>query len=289
VLAARLATAVVGVPILLALIVIGGWPFGLAAAAAAGLSARETYALLRTGTAGSEDRSLDWPGLAAIVGSGFLVAAATAGAAAVLAALAIALLGLLTLTLAAPVRSGAWIASLAAIVYPGLPLGLLVLTRNRPNVATAVIPLRPLIGGGERALMVSDAAGWVLLLFTAVWATDTAAYVVGRTVGRHPFWPRVSPSKTWEGTAAGLVGGTLVGVAWSLVLPLSPASGAVLGLALALAAVVGDLAESDLKRSAGAKDAGALLPGHGGLLDRIDGLAFASVVIFLHGLLWGTT
>ena len=119
---------------------------------------------------------------------------------------------------------------------------------------------------------------WVVLLFVVTWANDTLAYFTGRFLGKHPLAPRISPKKTWEGFwggAAGSVAGALV-VKW-LFLPALPIPAAVLvGAGAALLGPLGDLCESMLKRAAGVKDSGKLLPGHGGLLDRIDAVLFVA-------------
>jgi phosphatidate cytidylyltransferase len=129
-----------------------------------------------------------------------------------------------------------------------------------------------------------------LLLFALVitWAGDTVAYFVGRAIGKHPFAPILSPKKTWEGAVGGFVGSLLVGVAFS------KWTGIAMGQMLAMAAVgnvagqVGDLLESAYKRSAGVKDSGTLLPGHGGVLDRIDALILAIPVVCYYWILFGS-
>src|SRR5207237_1382359 len=121
----------------------------------------------------------------------------------------------------------------------------------------------------------------VVAALTCTWASDTAAYVVGRLAGRRPFFARVSPKKTLEGAAAGLAGPALVATAWSGPLGWPLPFALVLGLSAGVAATCGDLLESMLKRAVGAKDAGALIPGHGGLLDRVDGLLLVLVAIAL--------
>lgn len=123
---------------------------------------------------------------------------------------------------------------------------------------------------------------WVTLTFVVTWAADSVAFLVGSTVGGPKLWPRFSPNKTWSGFLGGLAAGTVAGAAMAAL----PESGvrsmelsALLGLAAAAAAMAGDLWESALKRRFGVKDAGALIPGHGGLMDRVDGLMFAIVVV----------
>jgi phosphatidate cytidylyltransferase len=122
------------------------------------------------------------------------------------------------------------------------------------------------------------APGQLLLALGLIWVADTAAYLAGRALGRHPLAPRISPGKTWEGAAGG--GAATLIYAIICALPGAPLGGSVSGAAwmpylaatllLCAVSIVGDLFESALKRQAGAKDSGALLPGHGGVLDRID-------------------
>ena len=121
--------------------------------------------------------------------------------------------------------------------------------------------------------------GWTLMLFATTWAADIAAFVVGNVVGGPKLWPRFSPNKTWSGFVGGLAGaaGASVGVA-AMFMHLSLAGAALIGLAGGLATMGGDLWESVLKRRFGVKDSGDLIPGHGGLLDRVDGLMFAVMV-----------
>jgi phosphatidate cytidylyltransferase len=122
---------------------------------------------------------------------------------------------------------------------------------------------------------------WTVAAFVIAWASDIMAYMVGSLIGGPKLWPRFSPNKTWSGFIGGLVAGTVAGglLAAFLDMGIGPAWGAVLGLAAALATMAGDLWESALKRRYGVKDAGKLIPGHGGLLDRVDGLMFAVVVV----------
>jgi phosphatidate cytidylyltransferase len=130
--------------------------------------------------------------------------------------------------------------------------------------------------------------GPLLLLFVLVliWASDTVAYFVGRAIGKHPFSPHLSPKKTWEGSIAGFVGSLLAALAFArwLSVPLP----VLLGAAIVgnIAGQAGDLVESAYKRSAGVKDSGALLPGHGGVLDRIDALILAIPVVWYYFVLF---
>lgn len=122
---------------------------------------------------------------------------------------------------------------------------------------------------------------WTVFAFVIAWTSDSMAYLVGSTFGGPKLWPRFSPNKTWSGFIGGLAAGTAAGavVAHFLAMGIGPLWGAGLGLAAALATMAGDLWESALKRRYGVKDAGNLIPGHGGLLDRVDGLMFGAVVV----------
>ena len=181
-------------------------------------------------------------------------------------------------------RSGypAAAASVFAFTYIALPMGMLVQLRQ-----------------------LSEGAFYVLYLLLVVWAGDIFAYFVGKSMGRHLMASRISPKKTWEGAAASLVASVAVG--WLLFHYASPLSSALLragliqrrdgifGLeqpamgpiilltvVLNIAAQLGDLVESLIKRGAGVKDSGAILPGHGGMLDRIDALLFAAPVLWYY-------
>ena len=124
---------------------------------------------------------------------------------------------------------------------------------------------------------------WLLLFALAItWANDTVAYFVGRAIGKHPLAPALSPKKTWEGAVAGVVASLLVGWLFSLWLK-APVPHLLAMAALGnVAGQVGDLLESAYKRSAGVKDSGGLLPGHGGVLDRIDALILAIPVVWYY-------
>lgn len=117
---------------------------------------------------------------------------------------------------------------------------------------------------------------FLLLLLVFVWVGDTSAYAVGKSLGRVAMAPMLSPKKTWEGSAANLLGSMLVAVIAAPWLPLSRLSLLTLAVVANIAGQVGDLLESAYKRSAGVKDSGQLLPGHGGMLDRVDSLTLAA-------------
>lgn len=173
----------------------------------------------------------------------------------------------------------------AFLMIPSLALAL----TPRRDRRIAAIYAAAIMVAGYGLVEFRDEAGTagVLWLVIIVVTSDVAGYFVGRMVGGPKFWPRVSPKKTWSGTVAGWIGAALVGAGfvlaglggWVLV-PLSAL--------VALAGQLGDIAESWVKRRAGVKDSSALIPGHGGLLDRFDALIGATVLVMVLGLFFKT-
>jgi len=161
---------------------------------------------------------------------------------------------------------GAWSSTAFGALYVSL-LGAIVVLTASPGAGSAAAD----DWWSERR--------WVLVLVAIVWGFDTGAYLVGRAIGRHPFFPWISPKKTIEGVGGGLavaivtagIALGLTGADWLPAIVLGPLVGA--------CAQAGDLAESLLKRAAGAKDSGTLIPGHGGILDRVDSFLFAAPVL----------
>ena len=115
----------------------------------------------------------------------------------------------------------------------------------------------------------------LLAIILAIWAEDVVAYLVGSRLGRHKIAPRISPGKTWEGTIAGFLAAAAVVLLWNLPFGLHPVT-FLIAVLVGPAGFAGDLLESWIKRRAGVKDSGALFPGHGGMLDRIDSLIMAA-------------
>jgi phosphatidate cytidylyltransferase len=129
-----------------------------------------------------------------------------------------------------------------------------------------------------------DVVGPQLLLFTLVlvWVGDSAAYFAGRAFGKWKLAPELSPNKTWEGAAANLLGSLLVGAIFGYWSKIAPAHVLAMSVSASVAGQVGDLFKSAFKRSAGVKDSGTILPGHGGILDRIDALIFAAPAVWYY-------
>jgi phosphatidate cytidylyltransferase len=155
-----------------------------------------------------------------------------------------------------------------------------VLYGNRSVQAAAAELLAPIYIGVPLGMLAAGQilAGWqaTLLLLGTVVVSDSAQYYTGRAFGRRPLAPAISPKKTIEGALGGVVFGTLfMTLAGAAVLPSGPAGRALLGAAIVVLGIIGDLFESRLKRAAGMKDSSHLIPGHGGVLDRIDALLFA--------------
>ncbi|MQQ07249.1 phosphatidate cytidylyltransferase [Epibacterium sp. SM1979] len=121
---------------------------------------------------------------------------------------------------------------------------------------------------------------WLLWLIAVVVATDVAGYFAGKIIGGRKFWPRISPKKTWAGTSAGWIAAAVVGVFFTATLDHGFAL-VVLSVLISMASQAGDIAESALKRRRGVKDSSAIIPGHGGLFDRFDGMLGAAALFLL--------
>lgn len=245
----RLASAMLLAPLMLLAAWWGGWPFAAVLLLASVLVLWEWATM--TGVQ---------PRLIVLVLGG--VSLATACAAAMLAPVASALLvvGL----------------GIAALALAGQPRGW-----SAAGLAYAAAVLVPTL-----ILRIDHAAGAasILWLFAVVWSTDIAAYFCGRLLGGPKLWPRVSPKKTWSGAIGGALLGTLAGLAAARVFGIAAAPGLVaVSLAASLASQCGDLYESAMKRRFGVKDSSALIPGHGGLMDRLDGFVAAAVLALLIG------
>ncbi len=167
-----------------------------------------------------------------------------------------------------------WALTLSLPLYLGWSMSLFLLLRGYDSAT--------LHGPGGAWVFLPRGVWWLLVVLLGVWGSDSAAFFSGHYFGRHKLAPRISPAKTWEGAIGGfalsIVAALLftvipLGVPWYLAI--------VLGILIGVAAVLGDLAESLLKRQTNVKDSGQLMPGHGGMLDRIDSLLFAVIVVYI--------
>ena len=199
------------------------------------------------------------------------------------------------LAIAAAYLGGAWFIGFWLLAAAGILwdwMGLVAAARTLSGVARAGwIALGASYAGAMLAaplVIRADAAlGFIamIFLFAVVWATDVAAYFAGRFFGGAKLWPAISPKKTWSGAVAGAIAGTVAGmavVAVGRIEPLAPVMA--VGFLLSVASQLGDLFESALKRRFGVKDASHAIPGHGGLMDRLDGFLAAAVAAALVGL-----
>lgn len=170
------------------------------------------------------------------------------------------------------VRDGflAWLGGSFGALYPSLLAFMAAILVVAPQV-----PDDALLGGYLDAGRI-----WLLVLVLTVWSFDTFAYLSGRTFKKGRFLNHISPNKTWSGVIGGTIAAVIVGglLTWSAGQWLP--GGLLMGLLVAVAGQAGDVAESMLKRTAGAKDSGSLIPGHGGILDRVDSFLFAGPVVF---------
>lgn len=251
----RVLSAVVLGPIVLGLAWLGGPAFGLLALAASILFLHEWFAMTGTGLSTSH-------GVA-----GYLV----------LVGLAIAYhLGYPGVSLACPIigalavyglsgfnRAGRWAAE--GLIYGGLALYALLVIR-----------------GGEQGLV------FLFFLLVLVWATDIAAYFTGRTLGGPKLWRKISPNKTWSGAIGGLVCAVLLGLGTAAIAGKDDLfNWALLAAVLSVVSQLGDLLESGVKRRFNVKDSSHLIPGHGGIMDRVDGLVAAAIAAVALGFLFG--
>lgn len=261
----RVLTAVVGIPVVLGLNYLGGWPFGIALALVAAVGIGEFCDL-----AGAAGYAIVLPiASAGVVVLCLLPALAGPHAAQWLGAVLVAVAFLAGCFLLAPGQFespafGRWALTVAGTAYVGVLLAHLALLR------------------GAR-----DGAWWVALVLVITWAYDTGAYFAGRAVGRHSFMRHVSPSKTVEGVVGGLVLAGAAGLLGIRFVGLSAPVALVFGLVTGVVAQAGDLIESMFKRKTGVKDSGSIIPGHGGLLDRIDSLLFTGAVGYYAAVLLG--
>ncbi|MDT8367718.1 MAG: phosphatidate cytidylyltransferase [Longimicrobiales bacterium] len=270
----RLGVVVLGIPVVLGALFLGGWVLGAMMATVAFVGALEFYKL-RAMSGESPIAALGAPGAAAAVllATAFPAVADFGGLALglLLGLYAIGFVVALLLRWPADSPVGAASTTVSGVLYVGIPLAFVPILRSLPELRSDAIAEGVLPG-----------MGFILLPLLVTWANDSAAYFTGHAFGRTRLAPSLSPGKTWEGAIGGLLGAAAAAVASSLWflneipdLAVAPVQAALIGVGIGMAAQVGDLVESALKREAGAKDSGRVFPGHGGVLDRVDSLIWS--------------
>jgi phosphatidate cytidylyltransferase len=247
-------SALVLAPLAIATAYVGDWPFDVLWGAAAMVVLWEWTTLVA---------SSDWRPVLMAGAASLALALALAASGLSLAAIIVLAIGVLAVASLAPAERRMWIAG--AVPYAGaLGLAPIVLRSDEQDGFLAVI-----------------------FLFAVVWTTDIVAYFAGRAIGGPKLMPQVSPKKTWSGALAGTLAAAAAAVIFAEAATLAAFALAMLAVILSVFAQAGDLFESFLKRRFGAKDSSHLIPGHGGLMDRLDGFVAAGLVAALIGLARG--
>ncbi|MFI5261136.1 MAG: phosphatidate cytidylyltransferase [Candidatus Limnocylindrales bacterium] len=275
-----LRTRVLSAAVLVPVVAIAWWAglpwLGLLVLVIAAFAGRETFALLRQ--AGYVNEPLLGTAIALLVVAGMWLFADRGDVPILFVAL-----GLVVAAVAAFLRTDpfaglqAWIATAFGALYVAL-LGFLLLIVNDAAPLPVGAPLGGFLDGGRI---------WLLIAILAVWSFDSGAYLVGRRFGRTHFVPHISPGKTLEGVAGGVAAATAVSLVLLVLAGQNPLAALLFGPLVGLLGQAGDLAESMLKRAAGAKDSGDLIPGHGGVLDRVDSILFAAPAAYFYMLVLG--
>jgi phosphatidate cytidylyltransferase len=264
----RTITALIAIPVVLAIVWLGGWWAFAAASIVVILGAYELHRMMLH--EGYHPLIL----ISLVLSALFLVAAMLPQLRLLLLelGLGIALLVTFPLLFFRKKLDGAmvdWSLTLAIAIYLGWPLSLF-----------------PLLRGFQMGI--SSGFWWLLAVLLGVWGFDTGAFFTGHFIGRHKLAPNISPAKTWEGVIGGMVLSIIAALlftTWPLGVPWYLAI--LLGILIGVAATLGDLAESLIKRQTHVKDSGQIVPGHGGILDRIDSLLFAVIVVYIFAQLIG--
>lgn len=259
--AQRIVTSAIALPLLLAIVWLGLPWFSILVALAVGIAAVETSTMSRLWGETVDTRAIIALSILLIIGAHLLTITGSGTAFIPPFVAVVSLASIAWLVWKRQRGSGPfiWLTPIAIILYPAGFLFHAPLLRNQPQ-------------GME----------WVLFLLLITFATDTSAYFVGRAVGKRPLAPAISPSKTWEGAIGGIIGAVGVSIAASFALNLNVLliETIVLGMLIGIVGQFGDLAESRLKRIASIKDSGWLIPGHGGILDRLDSIVFNIILVY---------
>ncbi len=258
----RLVTAAVGIPILALVVWLGDPVFTVAVAVVAAIGAFEVCEMARSREE-APSRVAAVTATVVLVLSGIVLPYSPSTPEYVpLLAASIGIGILAVIFLFAPLqrlRAHGLGLTLAAVIYPG-----------------ALLAHAPLLRGDEQGLE------WVVFLLVVTFSTDTGAFFVGKAVGKRPLAPTVSPGKTWEGAIGGFLAAMFAALAaaWALEIDVSVPVIVALGALMGIVGQAGDLFESKLKRLAGVKESGRLLPGHGGVLDRLDSIVFNLALVY---------
>jgi phosphatidate cytidylyltransferase len=273
-LAQRVGSVLFLLPGIILIIYWGTWPVVLLVTVAVMIGLREFFAVLRYG--GYQPRAVTGYAL------GLMICAAVAlipftPIDPVLPAMALVVVASLVAEVANPDRTNSlpnWAFTLAVALYLSTLLSVYITMRRLDT---------PLEQGWLAPLAIEPGAAWVYTTLAATWLQDTGAFFIGRQFGRTPMAPYLSPKKSWEGACGGFVVALITAMACVPLfgLPIALWKAALIGAAAGVFGPLGDLAESLFKRQIGVKDAGSLIPGHGGLLDRVDSMLFTAPVIYL--------
>ncbi len=255
----RLVTAAVGIPALALVVWLGDLAFSVAVAAVAALAAVEVCDLARSKDL-TPSRVVAAVLSTALVLSHYVFSTLWSTPEYVPLLIVSAAIAVLALTLTlSPVQNQNAALTLAAVLYPA-----------------ALLAHAPLLLGGEQGLE------WIVFLLVVTFSSDTGAFFVGKAMGKRPLAPTISPNKTWEGAIGGFAAAILAAfiAAWALNIDVDLPLIVVLGALMGVVGQAGDLFESKLKRLADVKESGRLLPGHGGVLDRLDSIVFNLALVY---------
>jgi phosphatidate cytidylyltransferase len=267
----RILTAIIGIPIAVCVINYGQWVFALAVTLLALIGWREYYKAMQY-------KQIMLPFGAGLICITLLMACAWLGNAeemvfVLFLMIIITLFKIIVSQQKFTVNDAAF--AIFGMNYVGL-FAYLLLLRFDGKVAEI----------GATGGVLEPGAACIWLAFIGTWASDTLAYFVGSKIGRRKLCPAISPGKTIEGAAGGLAGSIIGVVIFSFFIKLALAHAIMIGIVVGLAAQLGDLFESSIKRFAGVKDSGQLLPGHGGVLDRFDSILFAVPVVYYYNYIY---
>ena len=273
-LAQRVLSAVLLIPLIIILVWWSVWSVAATVLIAAVICLIELYGAFRQG--GYQPRVVVGIGVALAIGLAITLQA-VASYDLLLPAITLAVIVSLVAELAYRNQVGSlpsWGLTFAGALYISWLLSHFVLLRS--------IDAPPLGDSVFKQFGMQPGVAWIYYICAITWLQDTGAYFVGRSFGRHKLAPILSPKKTWEGAAGGMLGAILTGVVCVplLGLPITVAQGTLLGVVGGIAGPLGDLSESLIKRQVGLKDAGNLIPGHGGILDRADSLLFTAPLLY---------